>query len=763
MHKLIYILLFFNFLIADSNLKKVTIQLSWFDQFQFAGYYMAKEKGYYKELGLDVNIKPFEFGIDIPSEVSKGTYEFAVGRETLILERANHKKIVALYALFQSSPLVLLSTKESKINSIQDFEGKKIMTTIDDAGEVSIKSMITSQKLNVKELNFIKHTHNINDLINKNTDVISAYTSKSPYHLKKMGIEYNIFAPKDYGFDMYSDLLYTNEKMIEKDLDTVLKFKKASLKGWEYAYNNQLESVNLIFDKYNTQHLTKDELMFEAKELKKLSYYNVKDLGDIKLSKLQRIYDLYNIMGLVPNKINIQDFVFDEKKLFNLLTKEEKNFIRENRVITVGVENNRKPFSYTDEVGLHKGILNDFINIISQQTGLKFIYDTNEHETLIEKFKNDEFDILSISLNSKIDNSLKTEPYFKLNENFFKIKNRNEKNIKKIGILNYLDERKIEKLLKVNYPNTSVVKFNNINSASDALKNMDIDLLYIPEEMMLTYIKDNHITNFDYINNAKPNSYPLFMITTNENKILNSILTKAIRNISIEQKIAIQNKWVPVMFEKKINWTQIILIGLLLLAVIIFIVYKQITLHTITNKLRDSEERLLKANDELKNLSEKDHLTQLYNRRYFESIAKKYISLAKREKSSTAILIFDIDNFKKINDNHGHKSGDIVLIDVSKLIKKFSRKSDIVARFGGEEFVILLPHTTLDGAIKFSESLRKEIETKTILVDNLQLNITVSMGLTTFKESESLYETLHRADESLYEAKRKGKNQLRYS
>ena len=165
----------------SQELKKVTLQLSWFNQFQFAGYYMAKEKGFFEELGLDVEIKPFEFGMDIPKDVNDGKIDFAVGRETLILERVKNPNIVALYALFQSTPLILMSTKESGINHINDFSNKRIMTTIDDASEVSLKAMIASNKIKLENLTFLKHTHNIDDLINKNTDVISAYISKSPY------------------------------------------------------------------------------------------------------------------------------------------------------------------------------------------------------------------------------------------------------------------------------------------------------------------------------------------------------------------------------------------------------------------------------------------------------------------------------------------------------------------------------------------------------------------------------------------------------
>ena len=349
------------------ELKKVTLQLSWLNQFQFAGYYMAKEKGFYEELGLDVEIKPFEFGIDIPKDVNDGKIDFAVGRETLILERIKNPNIVALYALFQSTPLILMSTKESGINHINDFSNKRIMTTIDDASEVSLKAMIASNKIKLENLTFLKHTHNIDDLINKNTDVISAYISKSPYILQEKGVEYNIFDPKKYDFDMYSDMLYTNQNLINYDLNMVLLFKKASLKGWEYAYSNFEESVDVIYDKYNTQNLEKEELLYEAKELKKLSYFKTSNLGEIRKDKMQRIYDLYNVMGLVSSAIDLDNFIFDINSLNGFtFSQEEMKYIEEKDNIKMCVIPNSMPYSDIKD-GKAVGFVADYISLIENK------------------------------------------------------------------------------------------------------------------------------------------------------------------------------------------------------------------------------------------------------------------------------------------------------------------------------------------------------------------------------------------------------------
>ena len=312
--KLLFLGIFLNINLYSKDLIKVTIQLSWFDQFQFAGYYMAKEQGFYKDAGLDVQILPFSLGMNIPKMVNDGDVDFAIGRENLILEKAKYPKIIALAAIFQATPLVLLTTKDSGIDSFNKFENKKLMRTKDDGSEVSIKAMLASSKIDVKSITQVEHSHNIYDLIEKRVDIISAYTSKAPYILQKEQIKYNIFYPKDYGFDMYSDFLITNIDKYNNDYNIVEKFKKASLKGWEYAYNNIEKSVDIIFEKYNTQNLSKEELIFEANELKKLSYLNISRLGDVKQEKVQRIYDLYNVMGYINNEFKIDNFIGYDKK-----------------------------------------------------------------------------------------------------------------------------------------------------------------------------------------------------------------------------------------------------------------------------------------------------------------------------------------------------------------------------------------------------------------------------------------------------------------
>jgi ABC-type nitrate/sulfonate/bicarbonate transport system substrate-binding protein len=523
----IILVLLAQFLHGSNNLKKVTIQLSWFDQFQFAGYYMAKEQGFYEELGLDVEIIPFEFGIDIPKSVNDGSIDFAVGRETLILEKINNKNIVALYALFQASPLILLTTKESKIEKITDFVDKKVMTTIDDASEVSIKSMITANKVYLSQLTFLKHTHNIEDLVNKNTDVMSGYISKAPFELQQMGIPYNAFSPQDYGFDMYSDFLYTNNTLLTNDLKTVTDFKKASLKGWEYAFSNIEQSVESILKKYNAQNLSKDALLYEAKELKKLSYLNNTKLGDMSLSKLQRIYDLYNIMGLVPKQINLADFVYSQTNFYSTLRLAEKEFIKENPIISIGQSDGFFPLDFYNDIGVHDGLVHDYFEIIAEKTGLRFVSDISDKGNLVGKLLNKKVDILTLPLDVVPDNTIVTPAYFKLHETSFKLKNKRLFSINNIGIVAHIEDLEEQKRIKDAYPNSKVVSFDTINDAVEALKKTEIEILYVFEERLLTFIKNEHINYIEYASTKiKDNTLPLFVLLNKDSNILQSILIK---------------------------------------------------------------------------------------------------------------------------------------------------------------------------------------------------------------------------------------------
>ena len=157
----------------------------------------------------------------------------------------------------------------------------------------------------------------------------------------------------------------------------------------------------------------------------------------------------------------------------------------------------------------------------------------------------------------------------------------------------------------------------------------------------------------------------------------------------------------------------------------------------------------------------RDYLTGLYNRRYFYANIGVYLDEIKQTRETFAIAMLDIDYFKKVNDTYGHEIGDKVIIQIADTLKTSTKAGDIVSRFGGEEFCLVLKDISKRGAFEVLERIRAEIENFSYKIDATKnLNFTVSIGATMFQEEESLEENINRADMMLYNAKNGGRNQL---
>lgn len=290
--------------------KEISLVLPWKHQFQFAGYYMAKEKGFYKEFELDVSIIEYESNSDNAKDVSMQKYQFGVGHSSLLVDKINkYYNLILLNAINQSSPFVLISTKYKELKDVRD---KVVMMTNDQTSSASINAMLYSQNLEQNSYSVVESSFDPISLVNGRADFMTSYMSNEPYTLIQKGIKPFIMDPKDYGFDFYSDILFTTKEMIQKSPQDVENFRVASLKGWQYAYDNIDETVDIILKYYNTQHKTEDALRFEADMLKKLAYTKGTQLGEIKVSKLQEITTAYRLLGLVKSKdeLNFQDFIY---------------------------------------------------------------------------------------------------------------------------------------------------------------------------------------------------------------------------------------------------------------------------------------------------------------------------------------------------------------------------------------------------------------------------------------------------------------------
>lgn len=166
-----------------------------------------------------------------------------------------------------------------------------------------------------------------------------------------------------------------------------------------------------------------------------------------------------------------------------------------------------------------------------------------------------------------------------------------------------------------------------------------------------------------------------------------------------------------------------------------------------------------RAYKEVEKLTVIDSLTGLYNRRYFNFYMEKSLAFFERMKNPIVLIMIDIDNFKRINDQFGHQCGDEALKHIAEVVKRNVRSSDGYVRFGGEEFAIILPDTMTEEAKLMAERIRKRVELTEFIYKNTQINLTISLGVSLYR-GETLENFIGNADRALYQAKKNGKNQV---
>ena len=632
MKKILLITFFLTIFLYAQNDKKITLQLNWLNQFQFAGYYMAKEKGFYKDVNLDVQIKESNFNTDVIKEIESKNADFAVGRSSLIIEKINGKDIVALCAIYQESPLILLVKKDSNITSVKDLRNKKIMITPDARYSAPVLAMLSANELTINDFRIQKHSFDINDLINRKTDAMASYISNEPILLNEKGIEYTIFNPKDFGFDLYSDILFSSSEYIKNNPKITKDFYEASLKGWKYAFENLAETAEIIYSKYNTQNKTFTHLVKEGEVLKKLAYTGNNELGDFNDNKLKNVANVFKLFGLVNKDLDLKEFIYKENKpkIINLeISKQEKNII-----ITI----------------------------------------------LISLFLIFSLIIILLRKNSQTKKLLQT-------------------------VINSSDDLIYYKDSKLRYIGCNK-SFENLlaKKESEIIGKNDFELF---EEDLAKVFRREDFEVLDENN----------LITSNEWIIFG------------HKRIFFQTKRIPFIYKNK-------KIGILGIA-------RDIT-------------GLYEIQEKLKKQTYYDELTKIFNRKAYNERIQEKFDLFDRYDTNFTIAMYDIDDFKKINDTYGHDIGDKVLVEITNEVKSIIRKTDFLFRVGGEEFVIIFDKISLDESYDIAEKIRINIS-KMQIIENEK--ITISMGITQAIANDNPQSIYERVDKLMYQSKRNNKNQ----
>ncbi len=452
-------------------------------------------------------------------------------------------------------------------------------------------------------------------------------------------------------------------------------------------------------------------------------------------------------------------------------------FSIEKKIYKVAIPQKWEPYYFLDENGKPDGYGVELFEAVAKNLNLKYQYVVvDDFEKILKLFEDKEVDIIpNIGITQKRENIFL---FTQATDSFFvKVyKRKDETNIiqlddltnKKIGLIeknicsNLIDKKfLIQKIF-----------FNNYEDLISALKDEKIDAFCYPESLIDKKIDNRDIIPLEKALKEIKRGFGLAKHEFNLLPYINDSITELKLNGELQK---IYNKWFR--HESYISLTKsemvflvISFFGITFTSFIImfyflskkkWLITKNMLIEEVnkrTHILQIQNKRLKKLHQKLKEQSNVDPLTKIYNRKFYNEKIDELISLYKRYKQPFSYMIFDIDDFKKINDRYGHDIGDEVLKQLSKIVLNHIRINDYFFRIGGEEFVILFSDTSLDESLEVSNKI------KDLVAVNIMENITVtiSIGLTQIDENDSVETIYKRADCLLYEAKNNGKNQVKY-
>jgi diguanylate cyclase (GGDEF)-like protein len=814
MRVLIFTIFFYTTLFASHPAEPISLQLAWLHQFQSAGFYVAKEKGFYEELDLNVTIKEYQQGMNVVNSVVAKESTYGVGKSSLVIDRNNGKPIVALMALFQHSPSVLISTNPI-IKTPKDLYKRLIMMSFEESNSAAIISMLISHGIQKEDIFLQEHSFKLDDLINRRTDAMACYISNEPFLLNERNISHTILNPKEYGFDFYGDILFTTEAEITFHKERAKRFYTATKQGWEWAFEHIEETAQLIYDKYNTQNKSLAALIYEGYSLKSLAFDEGKPFGTLEAKKFDDIASIYKISGLLQTYslagfIDPLHFAKDTVKIGILASREESDTVpktwRESAQYLSALFPSHQfvllPLNFEEmKQSVQKGDVEFIITNPMYAIQLEHSYGLSRIATLSPRYKDHYY--------SEYGSVIFTKATTKDIHSYADLQHAKIGAVSPYSFGGYLLGMKELNTPSLKNNITFLNTHHNVVNAvlsgqvdagivrTDVLEKMSDDGLLKMNEIKV--LGEKHYPNFPFL--VSTELYPEWVLAktphTSEyltNEVLSTLLklsSSPKTNQAFRIKTPIDYSKIhtilkefniypyeqePFTLKDAVLKYRYIFIGLFIIFVIslAFMAYIQRLNkkllersnevehfnETLEKEVEQRTHELSLLNSKLKNLANTDELTKINNRRYFLLMATQYFHTAKRNKMELHILSLDIDFFKHVNDTYGHAMGDEVLKFFCNNIKELIRQSDLFGRIGGEEFCICIQNTSLEGARIVAEKIRECIERETGSSHILPA-ITVSIGISSLKEDDKeIFDIIKRSDQALYVAKRNGCNQV---
>jgi len=688
---------------SSSPITPITVQLKWRHQFQFAGYYAAIAQGYYQQVGFQVNLKEANAQINPIDEVLSGRADFGIANSELMLYHLNGEPVMAIAAIIQHSPIVLMSLEASNILSPQDLIGKKVMYPVGHYGANTL-GILLKEGIHESQIESIPLSYDIEDLIEHKVDAMVGYVTDQPFLLKERDIKYNLIDPRTYGIDFYGDVLFSHKQLVEDSPEKVELFRAATLKGWRYAIEHSDEMVDLILNQYPTLK-SKKELQYEAQETIKLIVPRLVDLGHMNPGRWESIAETFIQLNMTKGSYNDKAFLYtlERGQAYQIL----KIF-----------------FQLTGIVAIFVLIFIAFLFYFNKQLKLaiaqKTMYLTKANRELIvytKQLKEKENELFSLNKNLERHVISRTETINKVNHELTsEIEQRKQRELSLLLLSKAIESSRsivliIDKQHIIRYASAAFLKLTGLsesethNQAILALENR----LTLPG-----------IPNADFSPNSK------------------GVVESELKCVGVDGEAHWLSTSVSLLWSESREISHYV------------ITFEDITEH----KHRQQE---------MEQIALYDPLTGLENRVLFKSQLEKVISNVQRTHTKTALLFIDIDDFKSINDSFGHETGDYVLKAVAKRLKAHVRKNDSVARVSGDEFIILLNDLqAYDDASKVTHQIMDSFKAP-VVERGREIFVTVSIGISmTPDDSIKDSELINNADLAMYRAKQNGRNNFQF-
>lgn len=741
---------------AQPKLEAITLQLDWKFQFEYAGFIAAKEYGFYEEAGLDVSLLEYQPGIDTVADVIENKVTYGIHNSSLVVADKKIQPIVLMATYFQRSPLVFITKPE--IDNPTDLIGKTIMGTKDELKYSSLALTLDHFAINNDNSTIIEHSFNVDDFVNGKVDAMSGFLSNQIYELDRRNIDYNIINPADYGFFMSAVNLFTSNQQAQQHPQRCRKFVEATNRGWAYAFSHRDEVIQLIHEKY-APNKSIQALTFEAEITKKMFQQNLYPIGAVNKELTVRTFKQLKNHNVVTDNLQLKNYLLEDILKANetrfrrqaptviTFTQEELSYLNDKQSISMCVDPNWMPFEMIDS-GEHYGIAADYMSLFAEQLPVPIqLVATESWQESLKRAKERDCDIFSLAASTPVRRQYMdfTAPYISLpvvmattTEKIF-IDDVREIMNEKIGVVKGYA---IADHLRSAYPGINIVDVTSISNGLELVECGEI-YCYVDNLMVIAEQIQKRFTGVIKVSGRVQEKVQLAVGTRNDEPLLNSIFNKLVHNVTPDQKQAIYNKWVAikqeVAFDYSLFWK--LLAGLLFVVGLFSVHYYQ----------------LRKYNRLLLILSETDKLTSLYNRLRLDELLLEQEQRFLRYTTPCGIVLLDIDHFKQVNDTFGHQAGDSVLIELAKLMKQNIRSTDIVGRWGGEEFLIIAPNSNKSETALLAEKLLNRLREHSF--DKVGL-VTASFGVSSFVKDQTITDTLRLADEALYKAKENGRNQV---